>query len=202
MKQDPQTIRQHPKIEKLPWTHHGEYFKIAFDHNQNIRKLKDEHDKLQKQLKNKKKLTEAEIDLLAEKNDAIGRDALIVIIFCALSLEAYINYYSAIRLSKNYHSNYLDKLDLLSKWIVIPRLITGKQMDSGSKPIQNLSWLVSLRNKLVHYKAREIPIEEIQESDFFWDYDADKAIKTVGDVMLSLKKLDKKADIHWLEPED
>lgn len=193
---------KHPKIEKVQWTQHREYFEVAYDHYQNIVGLKKEHDLLQRQLKRKKNLTDIEVDLLAEKNDVIGRHALIVIIFSTLSLEAYINYYSAIRLSKNYHSNYLDRLDLLSKWIIIPRLITGKQMDPGSKPLQNLSWLVSLRNKLVHYKPREIPIEEIQESDFLWDYDAEKAMKTVRDVMLGLKKLDNKVDTHWLEPEE
>lgn len=187
------------KIEKVEWTHHEKYFKIALDRYKNIKKLKKEHDSIQEKLKHKKNISDAEVDLLAEKNDAIGQHALVVIIFSALTLEAYVNNYAISRLSRNSLTNYLDKLDLLSKWIVIPRIITGEQLEPGSKPVQDLSWLITLRNKLVHYKSRKIGIDEIKESDFFWEYDAEKAIKMVKNIVLRLKKIDKKVDIDWIE---
>ena len=93
--------------------------------------------------------------------------------------------------------SYLDRLDLLSKWIVIPRIVTGKQLDPGSKAVQDLSWLVTLRNKQVHYKARII--DEVKESDFFWEYDAEKAIKTVENLVLKLKEIDKTVETYWLK---
>lgn len=187
------------KVEKIEWTNHRDYFKIALDHYRNINKLKKEHDDIQKRLKHKKCISDQEIDLLAEKNNAIGQHTLVVIIFSALSLEAYINDYAINRLSKNYLINYLDRLNLLSKWILIPRIAMGKQLDPGSKSIQDLSWLITLRNKLVHYKSRKIKIREIKKSDFLWEYDAKKAIQTVRNLISELKKIDKKVCIDWLK---
>ena len=187
------------KIEKIEWTHHEEYFKIALDHYKNIKKLKKEQDDIQEKLKRKKNILDAEVDLLAEKNDAIGQHALVVIIFSALTLEAYINNYAINQLSRNYLTKYLDKIDLLSKWVVIPRIITGEQLNPGSKPVQDLSQLITLRNKLVHYKSRKIGIDKIKESDFLWEYDAEKAIRTVKNIVLKLKKIDKKIDIDWIK---
>lgn len=169
------------------------------DSYEKIIKLKKEHDSIQERLKGKKNISDTEVALLAEKNDAIGQQALIVIIFCTLSLEAYINHYGITRLSKNYLTNHLDKLDLLFKWIVIPRMITGNQLGPGSKSVQDLSWLITLRNKLAHYKSRKMGIDEIKESDFFWEYDAEKVIKTVKNLLLKLKEIDKKVDIYWIE---
>lgn len=137
------------------------------------------------------------IDKVAEKNDRIGRLALIVVIFCATSLEAYINYYAITKLSKNYFTTYLDKLDLFSKWIVIPRITTGTQLDAGSKPLQDLSWLITLRNKLIHHKSRKVDVEGIKDTDFLWAKDADRAIETVKNLALELYKIDGSILIDW-----
>lgn len=70
--------------------------------------------------------------------------------FSALSAEAFINYYEVNKISANYFKNYLDKLDVISKWIIIPKLVTGNSIDTGSHSVQKLNSLISLRNKLVH----------------------------------------------------
>ena len=184
--------------ETFQWTLHRDYFKIALEHYEKIKKLKQEHDILQARFRAKKNLSNREIDLLAEKNNAIGEETLIVIVFSALSLESFINNYGITRLSKNYFTNYLDKPNTLSKWIIIPKIVTRKQIDPGSKAIQDLSWLITLRNKLVHYKSREIPIDGVKESDFFWEYDAEKAIKTVKKIVLKLNAIDRKVETDWL----
>lgn len=187
------------EIKNVDWIYHTEYFKIARDKYGEIEKLKQEHDSFQKRLKHKKKILDVEVGFLAEKNDLIGQYAIIAIIFSALSLEAYINHYAITKLSKNYLKDYLDKLDLLSKWIIIPRIVTGKQLDPGLTPVQDLSWLITLRNKMAHYKSREIEIANIKESYFFWEHDARKAIKTVRNIVLALKEIDKDIDIWWIE---
>jgi len=92
---------------------------------------------------------------------------------------------------------YLDKLDLLSKWVVIPRIITGTQLDAGSKALQELSWLITLRNKLVHYKSRKIEITDIKETDFLWGNDAKRAIETVKNLAQELKKIDADIYVEW-----
>jgi len=94
-------------------------------------------------------------------------------------------------------SNYLDKLDLLAKWLVIPRVVTGKKLDPGSQAMQDLSWLVALRNRLAHFKSKMITVKEIKESDFLWHYDAERAINTVKGVVSLLKRIDAKAETDW-----
>ena len=55
------------KIEKIEWTYHEEYLKIALNHYKNIKKLKKELDSIQEKLKQKKNILDAEVDLLAKK---------------------------------------------------------------------------------------------------------------------------------------
>jgi len=185
---------------KITLTYHEEFFNIALDTYKEITKLEKEHSEIQLRLQQAGKSSDAIVDLLAEKNDRIGRLTLIVVVFCATSLEAYINDYAIDHLSKSYFSRYLDKLDLLSKWIVIPRITTGTQLNTGSKPVQDLSWLINLRNGLVHYKTKVKEIEQLQTTDFLWFNDAKRAIDTVRNLVLELKKIDKKVNTAWLKP--
>lgn len=178
-------------------TYHRDFFHVAIDTYKEIVKLEKELNELQTKTSKSKKSSDDFVDKIAEKNDRIGRLALIVVTFCATSLEAYINHYAISNLSKSYFKTYLDKLDLLSKWVVLPRIITGKQLDAGSKGLQDLSWLITLRNKLVHYKSRKIEIAAIKDTDFLWENDAKKAIETVKNLVQELEKIDAAVDVEW-----
>lgn len=182
---------------KIEFTYYEEFFHVAIDIYKEIEKAEKELNELQINTSKQDKSSDDFIDKVAEKNDRIGRLALIVVVFCATSLEAFINHYATSHLSKNYLKTYLDKLDLLSKWIVIPRITTGTQLDAGVKAFQDLSWLISLRNKLVHYKARKVNIEELKDKDFLWSEDAKRAIETVKNVAQELEKIDNNINIEW-----
>lgn len=183
---------------KFAWTHHEDYLKLVNDTYSRIEKLKRERDQFQSGLEGKE-ISDDDVAFLASRNDAIGELALIVIVFSAFTLEAYINHYGISRLSRNYFSRYLDKLDLLAKWIVIPRVVTGKKLDPGCAAMQDLSWLVSLRNRLAHFKSETKT--EIEESDWLWYEDAEKAVRTVKRVVSLLKRIDSKVDTEWLKRE-
>jgi hypothetical protein len=182
---------------KIAWTHHSDYFKVVAETYSQIQNLAREHDQFQRSLEGKE-ISDDDVDFLASRNDAIGERALIVIVFSTFTLEAYINHYGINRLSRNYFSSYLDKLDLLSKWLVIPRLVTGRKLDPGSRAMQDLSWLVSLRNRLAHFKSKTITVEEIKESDFLWHEDAERAVRTVKRVVSLLARIDPEAETDWL----
>lgn len=182
---------------EVEFTYYEEFFHTAIDTYKEIVKLEREHNELQANISESEKLSDNFVDKVAEKNDKIGRLVLIVAIFCATSLEAYINHYAISRLSKNYFETYLDKLGLFSKWVVIPRIITGMQLDAGIRPLQDLSWLISLRNKLLHHKSRKVSIEEIQDTDFLWAKDANRAIETVKNLIQELKRIDDDIQIDW-----
>lgn len=182
---------------KVKFTYYEEFFHIAIDTYKEIVKLEKEHSELQINMSESEKSSDNFVDKVAEKNDRIGRLVLIVVVFCATSLEAYINHYAISNFSKDYFKTYLDKLDLLSKWIVIPRITTGTQLDAGSRPLQDLSWLIALRNNLLHYKSRTVSIEEIKDTDFLWENDAKRAIETVKNLAQELKKIDNDIYIDW-----
>ena len=182
----------------IPWTHHRGYYRLALENWRRIQDLKAEHDAIEQTLAGKKSISDDDAIQLAVKNDAIGELALVVVIFCAFTLEAYINHYGINRLSKNYHTKYLDKLDVVAKWVVIPRLVTGKELGPGSRAVQDLSWLVGLRNKLAHYKTKLLTLSEIKTSDFLWYEDAEHAIRTVERIMADLKSIDHGAEADWV----
>ena len=187
---------------KAEFSYHSEYFDIALEHYNEIKILQKELDEITRKSKEAGKSSSDEIvDLIARKNDRIGYLALIVVVFSALWIEAFINDYAIGRLSKNYFKKYLDKLDVLSKWIVIPRITTGTQLDPGSKALQDLDWLTELRNKLVHYKSKKIEVEQIQTTDFLWESDAKRAIETVINLALELNNIDAQVYVGWVENE-
>ncbi len=51
--------------------------------------------------------------------------AVSTIVFAGMCLEAEAYDYAAIHLTDAYTTAHLDKLDLISKWVLIPKLITG-----------------------------------------------------------------------------
>jgi hypothetical protein len=74
------------------------------------------------------------------------------IIFSAMVVEAFIFHYAAERMGKRFFLDNLDRLDIKAKWLVVPRLVLGKEIDKGGQAYEALSKLVSDRNYLVHHK--------------------------------------------------
>jgi hypothetical protein len=79
------------------------------------------------------------------------------LIFGTMSLEAFIYDYAAHYLTDTYVKKYLDKLDVVSKWVIVVRVVTGTDFPTGSQAFQHLKELVSSRNKLVHAKSHPMP---------------------------------------------
>ena len=99
----------------------------------------------------------------------IYRNYITSFLYISMFLESYIFNYGARRLGDNFIKDHLDKLDIISKWIVIPKLITGYEIDKTKKSFEILKKLVQNRNKLVHHKTKELthviekykPLDEI-----------------------------------------
>ena len=140
-----------------------------------------------------------EINALLIDNTEIERLSLIVVVFSALTAEAYINHYAVDRTSKSFLNNYLDRLDPVSKWIIIPRLVTGRQIDTGCRAIGLYKKLIALRNKLVHWKTQKKPISELKEEDWVTEHQAELAISAVKELIMELQRIDPKTDSRWLE---
>jgi hypothetical protein len=100
------------------------------------------------------------------------------IVFSAMACEAAIYDLGAIQLGDDYTTNYLDKLDLLGKWVVVPSLICGKSLRPDGPGINSLRTLTRIRNSLVHHKS--LPGLPIQASIQLADKQFEKIIQNTN----------------------
>jgi hypothetical protein len=82
------------------------------------------------------------------------------IVFSAIAAESFIFNAASTSLSKGFAKDFLDKLDTVAKWIVIPRLINGFEFPRDTLPFAQLKNLVAARNRLVHYKSKTVPFDD------------------------------------------
>ena len=189
--------------DELLWTisYYSDYAKIALENYTIIELLATKMKELDKKVRSPGDASS--LELLQEWVDItnkISKYSRIVVIFCALSLEAFINDYAINRTSKSYLKNYLDKLDLYSKWVVIPRLVTGSQLDTSGQPMEDLDWLIKQRNKLVHFKTEMVEVGKVMtKMGVYNEQVARKAINTVKNIVLALHGIDKRAHETWFK---
>lgn len=86
------------------------------------------------------------------------REELIAITFAVMFLECFIWDYAAVNTSQKFAECYLEKINLLGKWKVIPKLVNNdKNINIGQKAITLLKKLVRERNNIVHSKSKLVP---------------------------------------------
>jgi hypothetical protein len=183
-------------------TMHEDFYAIAHQNYTLVYQMVVKRDSIVENLKGKEKITKAALLAVADKNRAIERHAMLVVIFSALTLEAFINHYAIDNFSKLYLKHYLDKLDPVSKWVVIPKLVLGRTLDTDGRSFQLLKRLFLLRNKLVHYKTKIIPFDELGTKVWLGRNDAEEAIQAVWDVIGDLSNLDSNQTTEWLKQAD
>jgi hypothetical protein len=72
-----------------------------------------------------------------------------------MAVEAYIYDYAARHLGDTFVKDHLDKLDTLSTWVIIPELITGKEMSRHGIWHELLTQLIKTRNSIIHHKSSD-----------------------------------------------
>lgn len=120
----------------------------------------------------------------------MGKIGVIVIVFSAMALEAYIYDYAARHLSDKYVRDHLDKLDTVSKWVIVPKLITGKELHPDSDEIRALRSLIKSRNAIVHEKSKPLPDDQNAVQEFL-KQQKKKDMEFLGLVKGSVSTLDK-----------
>ena len=107
------------------------------------------------------------------------------IIFAALCVESAINNYAGTYLGDSYTENHLHNLDVISKWVVIPKLVCGRSIDKSGPAFGALKKLIKSRNKLVHNKSKEFDIsapniiEKLEKTDSEFKNDFTNSLKTL-----------------------
>ncbi|WP_433864609.1 hypothetical protein [Ralstonia wenshanensis] len=85
--------------------------------------------------------------------ESLLKSSIQTIVFAAMACETSIYDLAAIHLSDDYAKDVLDRLDVIGKWLVVPRLICGKSLDPHGPAINSLRTFIPIRNKLVHHKS-------------------------------------------------
>jgi hypothetical protein len=131
----------------------------------------------------------------------------LVIVFSAIAVEAYIYDYASRNLSDTYVKNYLDKLDPVSKWGIIPRLITGKELPRDHRWFEILNKLIKQRNSIVHEKSSSPPVKFDDAREYFKKahqhtamiYEtAGEAIELLDLLITEMKSFDP-SEIGWID---
>jgi hypothetical protein len=113
------------------------------------------------------------------------------IVFAGMCLEAAIYDYASIQLSDKFVKEHFEKLDLLSKWIIIPRFVCGKQLRKDKAPYAALKQLVKDRNSLVHHKSQKYItneqwfLDKLEEANIEFEKSIHNAFRAL--VLLSLE---------------
>lgn len=93
--------------------------------------------------------------------------AILSIIFQALSVEAWINYYGAKTFGIDKYNREYEKLPTSEKYLAIYKEVKHKDFPKGKKEYNNLKLLFRLRDRLVHSKAYMINMRGGSDQDFF-----------------------------------
>jgi len=175
---------------------HETFYAIAYRHYLLIARLV-------RQREGRDVITRDDVDFQCALSAAIQREAIVAVIFSALALEAFINDYGLMHFSKSYFKDHLDRLSTVSKWVVFPKLVVGKQLDTNLQPFESLVKLFKCRDKLVHYKTKRKRVCDLADKDWseywFGEEEASEALETITQVVTALKELDPSVDIDWLE---
>jgi len=138
---------------------------------------------------------DAKSDLI-EYSIKLDNSCIQTIIFSALAVEAFIYDYGARKTSDSFVQNYLDKLDLVSKWVVVPQMVTGKDFPRDRSGFKLLRELVRNRNSLIHHKSLKIDLEtenyidQINKMTGDLLEKAERAVATLDKLTNDLKSID------------
>lgn len=81
------------------------------------------------------------------------------VVFSAMAIEAFLNFYGVVRLGEAFYSKNYERLGMVPKLCAIVATCCGVLLDNNSEIISVARRLSDRRNSLVHPKTREIPPE-------------------------------------------
>jgi len=173
-------------------TNHETYYAIAHLHHERVLDLVKERDARPVE-------TDDDADYQARKNAEIQAAAMVVVVFSALTLEAFINHYAIEKFSMSYFQDHLDRLNTASKWVVIPKVVVGKEIPREGQAYEGIRKVFRLRHKLVHYKANKKRIRDLSEQeDWVTENHAKISYETVELAVRALQTIDPGVDTAWL----
>jgi hypothetical protein len=168
------------------------YLKVCQEH---YKLLKEYERKVSSTLEEKTESFASKLEVF-ELQQPMVRCAASVVIFAAFFLEAWIYEYTVKKLSKSFFDNHIDKLRPASKWVIVTRLVTGRNFPTDSQAFEHLKSLYKVRNDLVHPKPSAQPedtgesLEKEEKEREQLIKNAHEAYQTCKEVILELDKVE------------
>ena len=94
-----------------------------------------------------------------EFSESSAGQATVTVIFVHIALESFILGYASRKLGETYAKKHVDSLGLHSKWNIVPKLATGREIPRDHRGLELLQDLVKARNSVVHLKSINIEVE-------------------------------------------
>ena len=115
---------------------------------------------------------------VSEYSTLAYQHAVKAIVFASMCVEAGINDYAGIQLGDKYCEKHIYSMDVLSKWVLIPKLVCGNEVSKSGPAYKALQQLVKSRNRLVHCKSKDFGVPSLElatrldkaEQDFESDF--------------------------------
>ncbi len=92
----------------------------------------------------------------------LGNYCSITIVFSASAVEGYIYDYAARNLTDNFVEAHIDKLSVISKLIVVTKLVTGKDFPKEGQTFELINKLIKDRNDIVHSKSTNLIKDDVE----------------------------------------
>ena len=130
-------------------------------------------------------------------HSSVTKQSKICIVFSAMAIEAFINEYAVNKLSKKFFKSHLDRMSLLTKLILVPRLAKDTELEKDGQLYEDCKWLIDYQNYLVHFHAKteelsQIDPETFTDQKYFVDLKhAKRAVRAADQLVLHF------GDIEW-----
>ena len=143
---------------------------------------------------------------LFTSEEKMDKFMVVVIVFSVIAIEAYIYDYAARHFSDSFVKNYIDKLDLISKWVIVPRFVTVKGLPREHKWFELIKDLVRERNSIVHSKSSQLPgrpemaksfIAKLQKENIQRFQSTRQAIQLLDELIIEMSSLDAE-EAFWI----
>ena len=124
-------------------------------------------------------------DKIIEAASCVHKNSTVSVVFSVMGIEAFINELGIMQFSNKFFKNHLDNLKLISKLVLIPKLLNKHQIDTDGQLYEDLVWLINLRNYLVHFRKSERNLEDIDysepmsQNDFIMEQHSERAVNTM-----------------------
>lgn len=181
--------------------HNDTLLEISIDSFLKYKLLKKENRLLKEKghFKHNEFLIYNEQEKINDLENSLLKESIKVVIFLGAFLESYFFELSAVALGQQYTENHIEKLDLASKIILIPKLITGKEIDKSLHFWGHIKSLIKWRNKIIHNKTKDsieffknTKPENYDPKPLYLEFDLSEFLDSIKILFKELDKIDPK----------